>query len=90
MTLEGHILVPVQDLKQILEALPEHIELTQAEPGCITFHVQQSSRKPHRFDVYEVFIDREGFEYHQSRVKESRWGAITSNVIRHYQVSQES
>ncbi|MEZ9849284.1 antibiotic biosynthesis monooxygenase [Vibrio breoganii] len=90
VTLEGHIIVPVQDLKPILEALPEHIELTHAEPGCIRFHVQQSSKKPHRFDVYEEFIDKEAFEYHQRRVEESHWGAITSNVIRHYQVSEES
>ena len=90
VTLEGHIIVPVQDLKSVVEALPEHIKLTHAEPGCIRFHVQQSSSKPHRFDVYEEFIDREAFEYHQQRVKQSHWGAITSDVIRHYQVSEEN
>lgn len=85
--LQGHILVPDNELELVTQALVVHKELTLAEPGCIVFRVSQSTLQPNRFEVYEEFTSREAFEAHQSRVSSSDWGKITKNVTRHYQVT---
>ncbi|CAH6819173.1 Antibiotic biosynthesis monooxygenase [Vibrio chagasii] len=85
--LQGHILVPDNELELVTQALVVHKELTLAEPGCIVFRVSQSTLQPNRFEVYEEFTSREAFEAHQSRVRSSDWGKITKNVTRHYQVT---
>ena len=46
--LQGHILVPDNDLKAVTQALVVHKELTLEEPGCIVFRVSQSTLQPHR------------------------------------------
>jgi len=85
--LQGYILVLDDDLDNVEEALPEHIQLTKQEAGCLVFSVTKDEADPNRFNVYEEFADPEAFEKHQQRVRESRWGAITANVSRHYEVS---
>ncbi|WP_186171391.1 putative quinol monooxygenase [Vibrio chagasii] len=85
--LQGHILVPDNELELVTQALVVHKELTLAEPGCIVFRVSQSTLQPNRFEVYEEFTSREAFQAHQSRVRSSDWGKITKNVTRHYQVT---
>ena len=37
LTLEGTVTAPDSDLVAMLEALPEHIAATRAEPGCLAF-----------------------------------------------------
>ena len=86
VTLKGFILVPESDLDAVKNALVIHKRLTQAEPGCIVFEVIQSKTNPHRFDVYEEFIDKESFELHQARVKSSTWAKVSVNVERHYEI----
>ena len=81
--LKGFILVPESELGLVKSELIDHKRLTLEEKGCITFQVTEN---PLRFDVYEEFIDRAAFDYHQERVKASRWGMITTNVQRHYEV----
>ncbi|GAD90208.1 hypothetical protein VHA01S_036_00130 [Vibrio halioticoli NBRC 102217] len=88
--LSGYIIVPDKDLDAVLHALPEHIRLTQAECGNMTFRVQQSADTPQRFDVYEEFIDKPSFEFHQRRVKDSFWGKVTADVSRHYDIVIEA
>jgi len=81
-------LVSAVDLEAVLAALGLHIRLTREEEGCLVFDVTQDSENPNRFDVYEEFVDEQAFTLHQQRVRESSWGAITSNVERHYQVTR--
>jgi quinol monooxygenase YgiN len=88
IVLSGHIVVPKTDLDRVREALPEHITLTLQEQGCIKFEVTQKSSSPNELDVYEEFINKEAFEYHQTRVKESEWGKITLEVKRYYSVTE--
>ena len=88
ITLKGHIVVPEMDMANVLEELPRHIELTRAESGCLVFEVTQDIGIFGVFRVYEEFVDRESFESHQSRVRESRWGAVTKNVERHYEITE--
>ncbi|MCL1051778.1 antibiotic biosynthesis monooxygenase [Shewanella abyssi] len=85
--LSGYILVEESELTIIKDALLTHIELTKNEPGCIVFEVSQDSDHSHRFNVYEEFIDDTSFKAHQSRVANSKWGEVTVNVERHYQIS---
>lgn len=87
ITLQGHIIVPAHQLELIESALPEHILLTRAEPGCIVFQVTQSEYNCLRFDVNEEFESKQAFEMHQNRTKASAWGQVTQDVVRHYQVT---
>lgn len=84
--LKGFILVPDIDLMTIKEALPRHCELTRQEPGCLEFEVTPNRSNPNRFDVYEVFDSKAAFKAHQLRVQESHWGAVTTQVERHYEI----
>ncbi|WCE31803.1 putative quinol monooxygenase [Vibrio sp. SCSIO 43137] len=88
VVLQGFILVADDDLKRVEQELDTHTKLMLQEAGCITFRVINSSENPSRFDVYEEFTDRAAFELHQWRVKASRWGEVTVNVERHYQISE--
>lgn len=85
--LKGYIEVPPEDLSAVQHALPEHIELTRAEPGCLVFNVEADPEYPNRFHVYEEFCDAQVFAAHQERVQNSSWGHVSANVERHYQVS---
>lgn len=68
------------------ESLPQHIMLTLAEPGCISFEVK-CSINPLVWDVAEVFKDAESFNLHQARVKASNWGRATASIKREYAVT---
>ena len=84
--LKGYILVPDIDLPAVAEELPNHIRLTLQEEGCLVFDVFPEEQNASRFSVYEEFSDSQSFEAHQKRVRDSRWGQVTSNVERHYQI----
>ena len=84
--LKGHIVVPDIDLAAVKSALPLHIELTRQEAGCLVFQVTQDETHKNIFKVYEEFMDRSAFEAHQYRVRVSRWGKVTKNVERVYQI----
>ncbi|MBE3667174.1 antibiotic biosynthesis monooxygenase [Vibrio navarrensis] len=86
VTLKGFILVPEPDLELVKNELVNHKRLTLDEPGCITFSVIENPENPLRFDVYEEFVDKVAFEQHQKRAKASRWGKVTVNVERHYEI----
>jgi autoinducer 2-degrading protein len=85
--LKGHIIVPDSDIAAVKVELINHIELTTQESGCIVFKVSQDTDNLNRFNVYEEFTDRNSFANHQVRVRESKWGAITKNVERHYEIT---
>lgn len=87
VTLTGHIEVPAERLEAIRAALPEHIRLTLAEPGCLEFEVTESTEIPGRFEVRERFADTGAFHAHQSRVQASDWGRISAGLPRHYAVT---
>lgn len=84
--LKGHIEVPEDEISVVIKALHKHKALTHAEPGCLLFSVEQDVDQPTRFSVYEEFVDKAAFEYHQARVANSDWGRVTVNVKRFYEV----
>ena len=84
--LEGYITVPLEELDEVRAALQTHIQLTNAEPGCLIFKVDEDAAEPGRFYLYEEFVDQEAFDSHQARVKASPWGQISQNVARSYEI----
>jgi len=90
LMLRGFTDVPAADLDAVVAELPNHVQLTLQEPGCLMFDVVQDKANPSRFDVYEEFSDEGAFERHQQRVKNSQWGEITADVVRHYEIFTKS
>ena len=85
--LQGFIIVPGSELEFVKSELIIHKRLTLKETGCLTFTVTPDEINPHKFSVYEEFINQEAFDNHQARVKSSKWGEVTKNVERNYQIS---
>lgn len=85
--LQGFILIPAADLELVKSELGIHKALTLKEAGCLTFKVTQDDMNPLKYSVYEEFVDQAAFDLHQARVKSSKWGQVTQNVERHYQIS---
>jgi quinol monooxygenase YgiN len=87
--LDGYIEVPPERLAAVTRALPDHIALTRAEPGCLAFSVTPSPDHPDRFLVSEIFADQAAFDAHQLRAKASAWAVVTAGLARHYTVRTE-
>ncbi|MCR6671745.1 putative quinol monooxygenase [Devosia ginsengisoli] len=85
--LEGYMEVPPERLAAVTDALPAHIALTRAEPGCLAFDVTPSPDG--RFRVSEIFSDQTAFDAHQARVQTSAWAEVTAGLPRHYTVRTE-
>lgn len=85
--LSGQLLCSDQDQAAVVaRLLPLHIELTRAEQGCLSFHVNHTE-DPLVWQVEEQFQDAASFLAHQQRVAESQWGRATANVDRQYEVT---
>lgn len=88
IVLTGHIDVPKDRIAAVRAALPAHIALTRAEPGCLSFQVVEDRNHPGRFNVSERFIDRTAFDAHQTRTKASDWAQITAGIPREYSITE--
>jgi quinol monooxygenase YgiN len=88
--LSGQLICASLDEVDIVQKyLPEHIQLTRSEPGCLSFEVTQTEDSM-TWCVEERFTDRLAFEAHQIRTKASIWGAATSAIRREYEISADS
>ncbi|WP_345373434.1 putative quinol monooxygenase [Frondihabitans cladoniiphilus] len=65
--------------------LPDHVELTRDEPGCVSFDVVPTD-DPLVWSVEERFVDQAVFELHQRRVSSSVWGRATAGIERRYSI----
>ena len=65
--------------------LQDHVRLTRAEPGCMSFDIWQAD-DPMVWNVEERFLDRAAFEHHQERTRASAWWAATSEIPRAYRI----
>ncbi|HLR28377.1 MAG TPA: antibiotic biosynthesis monooxygenase [Ruania sp.] len=75
-----------QDAMIVRRHLPQHIELTRAEPGCLRFDVQQSD-DPLAWTVSEEFVSQAALDMHQARVRAGDWGRATVGIKRDYAIS---
>lgn len=67
--------------------LPEHIRLSRAESGCLSFNVDPTD-DPQVWRLDETFTDRAAFEAHQIRTRASAWFAATAQLGRDFKVSE--
>lgn len=89
VTLSGQLKCSKKAQAALVEAhLPDHIRLTLAEPGCISFEVRQSADLL-VWEVAEVFSDRAAFEAHQARAAASAWGQATKGIERKYVITED-
>ena len=84
--LTGTMTCPPDRRDAVRAALPAHVALTRAEPGCIRFDVTETA--PGVFTVDEVFADRAAFDAHQTRGATSVWADITSGLPRDYSLHE--
>ncbi|PYE36002.1 antibiotic biosynthesis monooxygenase [Rhizobium sp. PP-F2F-G38] len=76
----------MSDVEIVKHHLPEHLRLTSAEPGCLSFDVSQTD-DPLVWRVKERFVDRTAFDFHQQRTRASGWFTATSAIARDYTIS---
>ena len=88
--LTGYIDVPADRLEEVQVALTEHIRLTHAEAGCVSFEVTPDAAHQGRFNVAEVFIDQTAFDMHQTRTAASDWARISKGLPRSYKIEKIS
>jgi quinol monooxygenase YgiN len=86
--LDGYLDIPPDRREDVLSALPKHVELTLAEPGCLKFEVVESTEIAGRLLVSEIFVDQAAFEAHQTRNRASDWFRITAGIERHFEVRE--
>lgn len=70
---------------RVCAALDEHIRLTRAEEGCISFLVNATD-DPFVWEVAEEFTTPAAFEAHQARAATSDWAEKTKGIAREYQI----
>ena len=75
--------------RAVMMGLPEHIRLTRAEAGCVSFDVTPTD-DPLIWQVEERFTDRAAFDAHQTRMAGTDWAVQTAGVARDYRVSEIS
>jgi len=84
LTLTGRLICTTSEQSERVRAhLADHIRLTRAEPGCLSFTVQQTD-DPMVWQVDEAFSDRAAFEAHQNRTASSVWAQATKGIKRDF------
>ena len=74
--------------RAVMMGLPEHIRLTRAEAGCLSFDVTPTD-DPLVWQVEERFADRAAFEAHQARTGASDWAVQTAGIPRDYTITED-
>ncbi len=85
LSLSGTLTCEADDVRIVRDALPEHIRLSRAEPGCLRFDVVETA--PGVFSVSEEFVDQAAFDAHQTRTRASAWWTATAHIPRDFKVS---
>ena len=89
IVINGTLACTPGDLGMVNAALPDHIRLTLAEPGCISFAITPSADTPCQFDIAERFVNRAAFDSHSARTKASDWWNRTSHIPRDIILTEE-
>lgn len=84
ITLTGHLIcADATEADIVRKHLPEHVRLTRAEAGCLSFNVLPTA-DPLVWQVDESFSDAAAFEAHQARTRASIWHRATAHVKRDF------
>jgi quinol monooxygenase YgiN len=79
----------LEDSALVKRLLPEHIRLTLAEAGCLSFTVLPQADGL-TWAVDETFADRAAFTAHQQRTAASDWGRATPHIPRSFRIDERS
>jgi quinol monooxygenase YgiN len=71
----------------VRQFLPEHIRLSRAEPGCLTFNVDPTD-DPLVWRLDESFTDKAAFKAHGDRTRSSAWFTATAGLARNFEVRE--
>ena len=71
----------------VRQLLPEHIRLSRAESGCLTFNVEPTDN-PLVWRLDESFVDKAAFKAHGDRMRSSVWFAATAGLARNFEVQE--
>ena len=74
----------IGQLMRALDLLPEHAELSRAEPGNLRFDLAQTD-DPLVFDLNELYADNDAFQAHRTRLHGARWGAESHGIARDFE-----
>ena len=86
--LRGQLICMTEDEALAVRShLPDHITLSRAEPGCLTFDVTPTD-DPLVWEVMESFRDRASFDTHQTRARNSTWFAATRHILRDFRMEE--
>jgi quinol monooxygenase YgiN len=86
--LRGQLICMTDDEAQAVRAhVTNHIALTRAEPGCLTFDIAETD-DPMVWEVMEAFRDRPSFDAHQARTRDSAWFAATRGILRDFKMEE--
>ena len=77
-----------EDARLVERLLPEHIRLSRASAGCLSFSVLAKADGL-TWAVDETFADRAAFTAHQARAAASAWGRATAHIARDYRIFEE-
>lgn len=87
VTLTGRLVcATLADTEVVERLLPEHVELTRAEAGCLSFVVTRRP-EPGVWEVEERFDSEDSYRAHQLRVAQSEWGRETIAIERNYTIT---
>ncbi len=86
--LKGHMDVTPDRMEAVSDAVGDHIALTRAEAGCLSFEVTPCPDVVGRFLVAEIFQNRAAFDQHQTRTSTSPWAKITAGLPRDYTITE--
>lgn len=81
------ICMTAEDRSAVLAHMADHIALTRAEPGCLTFEISETEA-PFTFEVMEAFQDRAAFDAHQARTRDSAWFTATRGILRDFRIEE--
>lgn len=70
-----------------LTLLPEHVEASRAEPGCLRFDLWQDD-DPLIWHLSELFTGDDAFAAHQARMQSSDWGRGSAGFERDFTRSE--
>jgi quinol monooxygenase YgiN len=86
--LTGTIRCAADEVKRLRAAIPEHVALSRAEPGCLAFDIRATA-DPCAYEVSERFVDQPAFEAHQARTRASAWWRETCHMPRDFEITRE-
>jgi quinol monooxygenase YgiN len=86
--LRGHLICQsAQEAAAVRWNVSDHIALSRAEPGCLSFDITATD-DPLIFEVMESFQTRTDFDAHQACTRASPWFEATRAILRDFRVEE--